>query len=86
LLASCYRSSFALAAQNQIKTIAFPAISCGVYSYPVDEAVEIALNETLRFLETHAAMEKVIFACFEQDIYDAYLDAFARAPEGERNR
>jgi O-acetyl-ADP-ribose deacetylase (regulator of RNase III) len=81
LLASCYRSSLALAAQNQIKTIAFPAISCGIYGYPIDEACEIAINETLRFLDTHDAMEKVIFACFEQNVYDAYLDAFARADQ-----
>jgi len=80
LLASCYRSSFALAAQHRVKTIAFPAISCGIYGYPIDEACEIALNETLRFLETHDTLEKVIFACFEQDVYDAYLDAVARVP------
>ena len=80
LLASCYRSSFALAAQHQIKTIAFPAISCGIYGYPIDEACGIALKETLRVLETHDAVEKVIFACFEQEVYQAYLTALARLP------
>jgi len=78
LLASCYRHSFALALNNNIKTIAFPAISCGVYGYPIAEAVEIALRETLNFLSEHDAIERVIFACFEAEVYRAYLDAFAR--------
>src|SRR5690349_3827346 len=78
LLASCYRSSFALALKNGVKTIAFPAISCGIYGYPVSEAVEIALGETLAFLSRHDEIERVVFACFEEDVYQAYLDAFAR--------
>jgi O-acetyl-ADP-ribose deacetylase (regulator of RNase III) len=78
LLASCYRNSFALALKNNIKTLAFPAISCGIYGYPIEEAVEIALRETLDFLSGHNAIERVIFACFEADVYQAYLDAFAR--------
>jgi O-acetyl-ADP-ribose deacetylase len=78
LLASCYRNSFALALENNVKTIAFPAISCGVYGYPIAEAVDIALRETIDFLSEHDAIEKVTFACFEGDVYQAYLDAFAR--------
>jgi O-acetyl-ADP-ribose deacetylase len=78
LLAACYRNSFALALKNNIKTIAFPAISCGVYGYPINEAVAIALNETISFLSRYDEIEKVIFACFEADVYQAYLDAFAR--------
>lgn len=81
LLASCYRNSFALALANNLKTIAFPAISCGIYGYPIDEAVEIALNETTAFLSRHDEIEKVIFACFEADVYQAYLDAFARVDD-----
>lgn len=77
LLASCYRNSFALALNSNIKTIAFPAISCGVYGYPIAEAVEIALGETLEFLSEHDAIERVIFACFESNVYQAYLDALA---------
>ncbi|HVR40000.1 MAG TPA: O-acetyl-ADP-ribose deacetylase, partial [Thermoanaerobaculia bacterium] len=45
LLASCYRNSFALALANDIRTIAFPAISCGIYGYPIDQATEIAVRE-----------------------------------------
>jgi O-acetyl-ADP-ribose deacetylase (regulator of RNase III) len=78
LLASCYRNSFALALRNNIRTIAFPAISCGIYGYPIGEAVEIALRETLDFLSGHDVIERVIFACFGADVYQAYLDAFAR--------
>jgi O-acetyl-ADP-ribose deacetylase len=77
LLASCYRNSFALALNNKIQTIAFPAISCGVYGYPIAEAVEIALRETFEFLSEHDAIERVIFACFESDVYQAYLDGLA---------
>ena len=76
LLASCYRNSLQLAVKHSIKTIAFPAISCGIYGYPVEEAVEIALRETLAFLSRHDGIAKVVFACFEADVYQAYLDAF----------
>jgi O-acetyl-ADP-ribose deacetylase (regulator of RNase III) len=77
LLASCYRNSLVLALKNNIQSIAFPAISCGVYGYPVAEAVGIALRETLDFLSEHDAIQNVIFACFGDDVYQAYLDAFA---------
>jgi O-acetyl-ADP-ribose deacetylase (regulator of RNase III) len=79
LLASCYRASLSLAVENNVKTIAFPAISCGVYGYPVKEACEIAIKETSRFLSNEAAIEKVIFACFDQNVYQAYTDAIERA-------
>lgn len=78
LLASCYRNSFTLALENGVKTIAFPAISCGVYGYPVAEAAEIALREALDFLSRHDEIERVTFACFGADVHQAYLDAFAR--------
>jgi O-acetyl-ADP-ribose deacetylase len=73
LLANCYRNSLALALAHSIKTIAFPAISCGVYGYPIDQAVRIAVREVLTFLEANAALGKVIFACFGRQIADAYL-------------
>ncbi|HJQ23510.1 MAG TPA: O-acetyl-ADP-ribose deacetylase [Blastocatellia bacterium] len=75
LLASCYRNSLQLAVKQAIKTIAFPAISCGIYGYPVEEAVEIALRETHDFLSRHQEIAKVIFACFEANVYQAYVDA-----------
>jgi O-acetyl-ADP-ribose deacetylase len=73
LLANCYRNSLALATSRAIKTIAFPAISCGIYGYPINQAVQIAVRETRAYLEQNSLPEKVIFACFGRDIYDAYV-------------
>ena len=78
LLASCYRNSLALALQNDMKSIAFPAISCGIYGYPIAEAVEVAVGETLAFLSAHNSIERIVFACFDADVYQAYRDALAR--------
>ena len=64
LLANCYRNSLALAKKNGIRTIAFPAISTGVYNYPKDQACLIALRETMKFLESDTTIEKIIFVCF----------------------
>jgi O-acetyl-ADP-ribose deacetylase (regulator of RNase III) len=72
LLASCYRSSLKLALEHKLKTIAFPAISCGVYGYPLDEAVKIAVRESAGFVARHVFIEKVMFACFDHTILDAY--------------
>jgi O-acetyl-ADP-ribose deacetylase (regulator of RNase III) len=76
LLASCYVSSLNLAVAHEIKTIAFPAISCGVYGYPLEEATRIAVTETSRFLADDDSIERVIFTCFGDDVYHAYLKAF----------
>ncbi|HYR58243.1 MAG TPA: O-acetyl-ADP-ribose deacetylase [Chthoniobacteraceae bacterium] len=75
LLASCYRSVFRIAAEEQIRTIAFPAISCGVYGYPVRDAALIAVRKTRRFLETAAHLETVFFSCFGDDVFAAYESA-----------
>jgi O-acetyl-ADP-ribose deacetylase (regulator of RNase III) len=75
LLAGCYVNSLRLAAAHGIRTIAFPAISCGVYRYPIDQAVTIAVHETLAFLARNALPEKVIFACFDKGVHAAYLAA-----------
>ncbi|HEX7153472.1 MAG TPA: O-acetyl-ADP-ribose deacetylase [Thermoanaerobaculia bacterium] len=76
-LASCYRNSFALAVKHGIRSIAFPAISCGIYGYPVEEATAIAVRETRAFLEAYESIERVIFVAFGQDVYDAYQRALA---------
>ncbi|MGD9108580.1 MAG: O-acetyl-ADP-ribose deacetylase [Gammaproteobacteria bacterium] len=73
LLASCYRESLKLAVENGIKTIAFPAISCGLYSYPIKQAVKIAVNEVKKFLQHDQSIEKVYFVCFNTDIFNEYL-------------
>jgi O-acetyl-ADP-ribose deacetylase (regulator of RNase III) len=71
-LASCYRSCFAIARERGLATLAFPAISCGIYGYPIDEAVKIAVTETVAELISSDAVQKVIFACFGDEIYNAY--------------
>jgi O-acetyl-ADP-ribose deacetylase len=75
LLASCYRCCFKVAREHGLRSIAFPAISCGVYRFPVDKAVKIAVRETRAELEQNKWIEKVIFACFGDDVYGAYLKA-----------
>ena len=79
LLASCYRESLMLAVEKGIKIIAFPAISCGIYDYPIHQATEIAVDETLRFLESHDHIEKVFFVCFSDEIYQSYVEKLQRA-------
>jgi O-acetyl-ADP-ribose deacetylase len=72
LLANCYHNSLQLAIENDVKSIAFPAISTGVYGYPVKEASDIALRQTAAFLEKHHSLESVIFVCFGQEVYETY--------------
>jgi O-acetyl-ADP-ribose deacetylase (regulator of RNase III) len=78
LLASCYRSSFELALKHKLNTIAFPAISCGVYGYPLEQAVIIAVRESAEFVAQHELIEKVIFACFDRDTLEAYRNELDR--------
>jgi O-acetyl-ADP-ribose deacetylase len=72
LLARCYRNSLVLATKHQARRIAFPAISCGIYGYPIRDACQIAVRETAAYLETNELPESVIFVCFGREIYDAY--------------
>lgn len=76
LLASCYRNSLKLAVQNDVTSIAFPAISCGVYGYPIADACKIAVDTTIEMLETDAqSIQRVLFVLFsagDRKIYDAY--------------
>ncbi len=75
LLASCYKSCFALAEQHRIKTIAFPAISTGAYGFPIDRAARIAVRETIQFLKTNRTIEKVYLVCFGKAALEAYQAA-----------
>lgn len=74
LLRSCYRKSFELAVQHDILTIAFPAISTGVYGYPLKPATEIAVSETVNFLKDNESFKKVIFVCFDMNAYNIYQE------------
>lgn len=78
LLASCYRQSLKLAVAHGVRTIAFPAISCGVYRFPVKRASEIAVREVAMALEQSTTLEQVIFACFSDDVYQALQDSLAQ--------
>lgn len=68
LLASCYRESLKLALDNQLKSIAFPAISCGAYRYPIDKACAIAISEVSEFLLEYEQIEKVLLVCFDAKV------------------
>lgn len=72
LLASCYRATLALAEEHGIRSIAFPAISCGVYGYPVPDAARIAMREVQRHVASGSALDRVIFACFGDAVRAAY--------------
>jgi O-acetyl-ADP-ribose deacetylase (regulator of RNase III) len=68
LLASCYRRSIEVAMENGVRTIAFPAISCGIYGYPIDAAAEIAIGETRRVIADGDAIDRVLFVAFGDDV------------------
>jgi len=83
LLAACYVSSLQLALDYKISTIAFPAISCGIYHYPLVEATTIAAQETVHFLNKNATIntiKQVIFVCYNDSVYEAYMDALNSLP------
>jgi O-acetyl-ADP-ribose deacetylase (regulator of RNase III) len=81
LLAACYRNSLALASERGLRTIAFPAISTGVYGYPLDEATRIAHREVKQFLDVHPVPEVVTFCCFSSrdlSVYEAIAEEVLR--------
>ncbi|MGH8647680.1 MAG: O-acetyl-ADP-ribose deacetylase [Burkholderiales bacterium] len=79
LLASCYRESLKLAASHGLKSIAFPAISCGAYGHPLEQAVTIAVRECARFAAANPRPERIVFACFDNATLAAYDKELKRA-------
>ncbi|MCB1824973.1 MAG: O-acetyl-ADP-ribose deacetylase [Candidatus Competibacteraceae bacterium] len=75
LLAGCYRNSLRLAAEHGVRTIAFPAISCGVFGYPLDEAARVAVREVKHFLAADDRIEAVYLVCFGEEVRQAYQQA-----------
>ncbi len=75
LLRNCYRNSFFLAKENNLKTIAFPAISTGIYGYPIGEATSIAIDEGMKFLED---FDEIHFVCFSEQDYKVYQQVYGQ--------
>jgi len=75
LLASCYRSCFALVLRHQIRTLAFPSISTGAYGFPMERAARIAVTETKHFLVQNDVVEKVLLVCFGRSAHDIHARA-----------
>lgn len=78
-LASCYRESLKLAATHGVQSIAFPAISCGVYGYPLDQAVKIAVRECAAFVAANPMPGRILFACFDASVLAAYESELSKA-------
>jgi O-acetyl-ADP-ribose deacetylase (regulator of RNase III) len=76
-LADCYRNSLAAAVERGAKTVAFPAISTGVYGFPLRRATEIAIRETRQFLENDDCLDQIIFVCFSKKAVDTYEEVLA---------
>ena len=79
-LASCYRNSFKLAVENNIKLIAFPSISTGAYGFPIEKAAPIALREVKKFLEENDAIKEVIFVLFSEKDFQIYQNLTRSCP------
>ncbi len=77
LLASCHRRSLEVALENGVETVAFPAISCGIYGYPVAEAAQIATRTVKSFLESHEGIVLVRFVLFTGDIHQHFMNALS---------
>jgi len=74
LLASCYRRSLELAAERGLASIAFPAISCGIYGYPIEQAADIAVRECAKA----TSLERILLVCFGSDVFDAVEHSLRR--------
>ena len=78
LLANCYKNSLSLAVEKNFNSIAFPSISTGVYRFPLERAVNIALSEVKKFLAENDELEKIVFVCFDEITKDTYVKTYER--------
>ncbi len=78
LLASCYRASLQLAHRHGLVSIAFPAISCGVYGYPIEQACRIAIDTVREFLTDNELPERVLFVLFSEEFFRIYRDYLSK--------
>jgi O-acetyl-ADP-ribose deacetylase len=81
LLRSCYSRSLELAVANKVRTIAFPAISCGVYGYPIEEACRIAVGTCVDFIQSTGGLDKVLFVLFSEADLEVYRSCLGRISE-----
>lgn len=86
LLASCYRRALELAHEARCASIAFPAISCGIYRFPADEAVRIAVDIVIDTLSRLSGFDRVVFACFDEPMFERYGAELARQPGAVRGK
>lgn len=85
-LASCHRRCLELALENGLKTVSFPAVSCGVYGYPPEAAARVALGAVAAFLRERPGLEKVRFVLFNKPVAEAFGAAMAALPEARKPR
>lgn len=78
LLAACYTNSLRLAVEHQVQTIAFPAISCGAFGYPIHEAADVAVKALQSFLGPNGTIQHVWLCCFTSEVWNAYAAALNR--------
>ena len=81
LLANCYRNSLALAVRHTVRSIAFPAISTGIYSFPLERATRIAVREVASFLNGPSSLERVCFVCFGAQAFQCYQTILQELPQ-----
>lgn len=85
LLASCYRRSLEIAADRELESVAFPAISCGAYGYPLEAAATVAARAVREFLDSHDRPSRAVFCCFSERTAEAFRRALAAAvPAGSQ--
>jgi O-acetyl-ADP-ribose deacetylase len=79
LLASCYRRSIALCHQHAFASVAFPAISTGIYRFPADRAARIAIDATLAAIQGETSLERIVFCCFSEESARLHDEALSNA-------